>query len=57
MEYIQMYELEVDNFIDQDEFVKDVISTDGRGNGLAGYDGEENEVYYDDDWYYIYRIG
>ena len=57
MEYIQMYDLEVDNFIDQDEFVKDVISTDGRGNGLAGYDGEENEVYYDDDWYYIYRIG
>ena len=44
MEYIQMYELEVDNFIDQDDFVTDVISSDGRGNGLAGYDGEENEV-------------
>lgn len=57
MEYIQMYELEVDNFIDEDEFVKDVISSDGRGNGLAGYDGEENEVVYDDEWFYIYRIG
>ena len=57
MEYIQMYELEVDNFIDQDDFVKNVISSDGRGNGLAGYDGEENEVYYDDEWFYIYRIG
>jgi hypothetical protein len=57
MEYIQMYELDVTNFIDEDEFVKEVISTDGRGHGLAGYDGEEGEVVYDDEWFYIYKIG
>ena len=57
MEYIEMYELDVTNFIDEDEFVREVISSDGRGNGLAGYDGDEREVSYDDEWFYIYRIG
>ena len=55
MEYIETYELDVTNFIDED--VVEVISSDGRGNGLAGYDGEEREVSYDDEWFYIYRIG
>ena len=55
MEYIQMYELDITDFIDMDDFVEDVISTDGRGNGLAGYDGEEREVNYDGEWFYIYR--
>lgn len=57
MEYIETYELDVTNFIDEDEFVREVISSDGRGNGLAGYDGDEREVSYDDEWFYIYRIG
>jgi len=52
-----MYELDVTHFIDEGEFVRDVISSDGRGNGLAGYDGEENEIAYDGEWFYIYRIG
>ena len=57
MEYVRMYELDVTHFIDEDEFVRDVVSSDGRGNGLAGYDGAENEVVYDGEWFYIYRIG
>ena len=57
MEYVEMYELDITHFIDEDEFVREVISSDGRGNGLAGYDGEENEIVYDDEWFYIYRIG
>ena len=57
MEYVRMYELDVTHFIDEDEFVRDVVSSDGRGNGLAGYDGAENEIVYDGEWFYIYRIG
>jgi len=54
-EYIEMYDLDIENFIDIDDFVEDVIMTDGRGNGLSGYDGEEREVSYDGEWFYIYR--
>ena len=43
------------DFIDEDDFVDDVISTDGRGNSLSSYDGNENEIVYQDNWYYIYR--
>ena len=43
-------------YIDEDSFVEAVLESDGRGNGLASYDGEENEVSFDDEWYYIYRI-
>ena len=57
MEYVGMYDLDITHFIDEDEFVREVVSADGRGNGLAGYDGEENEIAYDGEWFYIYRIG
>jgi hypothetical protein len=45
----------VADFIDEDSFIEDVISTDGRGHTLSSYDGDENEVIYRDEWYYIYR--
>ena len=45
----------VTDFIDEDGFIEDVISTDGRGHTLSSYDGHENEVIYRDEWYYIYR--
>jgi hypothetical protein len=45
----------VSDFIDEDGFIDDVVSSDGRGHTLSSYDGEEGEVTYKDDWYYIYR--
>jgi TolA-binding protein len=45
----------IGDFIDEDGFVDDVISSDGRGNSLSSYDGDENEIVYKDEWYYIYR--
>ena len=42
-------------YIDRDAFIQGAIDSDGRGHGLASYDGEENEVTFDDEWYYIYR--
>ena len=43
-------------FVDVDGVANDVVEADGRGNGLSGYDGDENEVHFDDEWWYIYRI-
>jgi len=45
----------VSDFIDEDGFVDDVVSSDGRGQTISSYDGEENEIVYQDNWYYIYR--
>lgn len=41
--------------VDFDAIVEEVQSLDGRGSSLAGYDGEENEVDYDGETFYIYR--
>ena len=43
-------------FVDEDGVAEDVVEADGRGNGLSGYDGDEHEVHFDDEWWYIYRI-
>ena len=46
----------LERYINRDEFIEGVLDMDGRGHGLAGYDGEESEVQFDGEWYYIYRI-
>jgi|TARA_R110002020_G_scaffold31127_7_gene97442 hypothetical protein len=46
----------LERYIDKDNFIQAVLDGDGRGNGLSSYDGNENEVSYDGEWYYIYRI-
>jgi hypothetical protein len=46
----------LDRFVDRDAFIQGVLDSDGRGPGLSSYDGEESEVQFDDEWYYIYRI-
>jgi len=41
---------------DQDEFVKDAISSDGRGHFISCYDGNEHEINVDNEYFYIYQI-
>ena len=43
----------VDDF---EELVQDAIGCDGRGHFLASYDGVEEEFYYNEEYYYIYRV-
>ena len=45
----------IKDFIDEDDFIEGVIESDGRGHTLSSYDGNENEISFDDEWYYIYR--
>ena len=40
---------------DIDYFVEDAINCDGRGHFISTYDGEENEIKIDGEYYYIYR--
>lgn len=40
---------------DEEEFVREAVSADGRGHFLSGYDGEENEAEADGVTFYIYR--
>jgi len=49
-------EEQMENFIDKEGFIEDVISADGRGHTISSYDGEENEIEYNNEWYYIYRM-
>ena len=43
-------------FVNIEGVADDIVDADGRGPGLSGYDGDENEVHFDDEWWYIYRI-
>jgi hypothetical protein len=49
-------EREIENFIDQESFIEDVINSDGRGHTIASYDGSEEEIEYEGETYYIYRM-
>ena len=43
------------NYFD-DEKWKDDARNDGRGNAISRYDGDENEIEVDYEWFYIYRM-
>ena len=45
----------IKDFIDEDDFIEGVIESDGRGHTLSSYDGNENEITFNNEWYYIYR--
>lgn len=40
---------------DEDLFVAEAVSADGRGHFLSGYDGNEAEVRFNGRYFYIYR--
>lgn len=45
----------VRNYFDEEKW-KDDARFDGRGHCIARYDGNENEIEVDDEWFYIYRM-
>ena len=48
--------LEMENFIDKDEFIQGVIDADGYGSTLSSYDGNADEVDVEGTTYYVIRI-
>lgn len=55
-DFMEMYGLEWDRFIDRDEFIKGVVEEDGYGQTLNGYDGSADVVKVGDKWFYVMRI-
>ena len=55
LDTLKEFGMDVFDYVDIDDLIKEVVDTDGRGHMLAGYDGNEGSVVYDGDWYYIYR--
>lgn len=43
-------------YFDENAFIEDYIIDNSRGEILAAYDGVENSIDFEDDYYYIYRI-
>ena len=56
METIKNYGLELSNFVDMGALIKDVVDTDGLGNTLNNYDGNEDTIEFDEETYYIFQI-
>jgi hypothetical protein len=54
--YIEAYDVNWEQFVDEDTLVEDAIETEGYGHFLAQYDGEAHEVYADGDLFYVMRI-
>ena len=45
----------VRNYFDEEKW-KDDARFNGRGEAISRYDGRENEIKVDDEWFYIYRM-
>ena len=48
--------LDLEHYIDKDEFIQDVIDTDGYGHTINSYDGSADEVRMNDQLFYVMRI-
>ena len=49
------YGLDISDYVDKDALFESAIDSDGVGNSLSGYDGDDNEVMIGDTWYHVFR--
>jgi TolA-binding protein len=54
--FMNEHGLEWEHYIDKDEFIQDVIDTDGYGHTINSYDGSADEVRVNDQLFYVMRI-
>ena len=55
-EFMETFGLNWEDYIDKDDFIEGVISSDGYGSCLSSYDGDVNEEYVQDQLFYVIRI-
>lgn len=48
--------LSIDDYIDTDSLFESAIDSDGVGNSLSSYDGNDNEVDINGEWYHVFRV-
>ena len=56
MDFIRELGLDIDNFINKDDFIEGVIDADGYGNTLSSYDGNADEVDIEGITYWVIRL-
>ena len=49
------YGLDIGDYVDKDALFESAIDSDGVGNSLSSYDGDDNEVMIGDTWYHVFR--
>ena len=49
------YGLDISDYVDKDALFESAIDSDGVGNSLSSYDGDDNEVMIGDTWYHVFR--
>ena len=49
------YGLDISEYVDKDALFESAIDSDGVGNTLGSYDGNDNEVMIGDTWYHVFR--
>jgi hypothetical protein len=54
--FMNDFGLDWEHYIDKDEFIQDVIDTDGYGHTINSYDGSAEEVTIQDQLFYVMRI-
>jgi hypothetical protein len=54
--FMNEHGLEWEHYIDKDEFIQDVVDTDGYGHTINSYDGSADEVRVNDQLFYVMRI-
>jgi hypothetical protein len=55
-EFMESFGLSWSEYVDKDEFIEGVIDADGYGHTLNSYDGSADEVYVNDELFYVMRI-
>jgi DNA repair exonuclease SbcCD ATPase subunit len=54
--FMNEFGLEWDRYIDKDAFIQGVIDTDGYGHTINSYDGSADEIYVQEQLFYVMRI-
>jgi hypothetical protein len=55
-DFLSEYGLNWEDYIDKDDFIQGVIDADGYGATISSYDGDADEVYVEDELFYVIRI-
>ena len=55
-DFMETFGLSWSNYVDKDEFIEGVIDADGYGHTINSYDGNADEVYVNDELFYVMRI-
>ena len=54
--FMETFGLSWSHYVDKDEFIQGVIDADGYGHTINSYDGSADEVYVNDELFYVMRI-